>query len=204
MTGLEWQVCTDSQLMIETLHKRGGVRDRQWRLFVAAFWRWKAELLGESREEVLENAAVMEQFAESGKLPRFLRVSQMAGRVFFAADAVESARLTAGYARHEERAQDRKVQSDLLRDLFDNPFRTIAINNRWRTADVIDLTRAVYEDRAFERMPILADALMDAGCEDERLIGHCRSDARHVRGCWALDLLLQPSHVETRPATGER
>ena len=81
-------------------------------------------------------------------------------------------------------------QADLVRDLVGNPFRPIAVDTRWRTADVIGLARAVYEDRAFERMPLLADALMDAGCDDEQVLGHCRGDGPHVRGCWVVDLVL--------------
>jgi hypothetical protein len=61
---------------------------------------------------------------------------------------------------------------------------------RWRTSDTLSLARGIYYDRAFDRMPILADALMDAGCEDERVIGHCRGESNHYRGCWVLDLIL--------------
>lgn len=61
---------------------------------------------------------------------------------------------------------------------------------RWRTADVMALARGIYEDRAFDRLPVLADALMDAGCEDETILEHCRSEGPHVRECWVLDLVL--------------
>jgi hypothetical protein len=54
------------------------------------------------------------------------------------------------------------------------------------------LATGIYEDRAFDRLPLLADALMDAGCADEQVLGHCRSDG-HVRGCWLLDLILGKS-----------
>lgn len=81
-------------------------------------------------------------------------------------------------------------QSRVFRDIFGNPFRPVAFDPRWRTSDVVGLARAIYDDRAFERMPILADALMDAGCENEEIIGHCRGDAPHVRGCWVVDLVL--------------
>jgi len=77
-----------------------------------------------------------------------------------------------------------------LRDVFGNPFRLVTFDPRWRTSDVVGLARAIYDDGAFERMPILADALMDAGCEDEHIIGHCRGDRTHVRGCWVVDLVL--------------
>jgi hypothetical protein len=82
------------------------------------------------------------------------------------------------------------AQAGLLRDIFGNPFRPFAFNPCWRTADVLGLARAIYEDRAFERLPILADALMDAGCADEQILSHCRGDGPHVRGCWVVDLVL--------------
>jgi hypothetical protein len=78
----------------------------------------------------------------------------------------------------------------LLRDIFGNPFRPVSFDPRWRTADTLGLARGIYEDRAFDRLPLLADALMDAGCADEQVIGHCRSEGAHVRGCWVVDLVL--------------
>ena len=81
------------------------------------------------------------------------------------------------------------AQAHLVRDVFGNPFRPVAFDPRWRTADVLGLARASYEDRAFDRMPLLADALLDAGCDDEQLLAHARADG-HVRGCWLVDLVL--------------
>jgi hypothetical protein len=88
---------------------------------------------------------------------------------------------------------ERTHQSRIILDIFANPFRPVAIDPRWLTSDVVGLARAIYEDRAFERMPILADALMDAGCEAQPIINHCRGDGVHVRGCWLLDLVLGKS-----------
>jgi hypothetical protein len=85
--------------------------------------------------------------------------------------------------------EEKVKQSKLVRDIF-NPFRHSNFDNRWRTAYLVGLARAIYEDRAFERLPILADAVMDAGCEDEQIISHCRSEGPHVRGCWVVDLVL--------------
>jgi hypothetical protein len=79
---------------------------------------------------------------------------------------------------------------NLVRDLYGNPFRPNAFDPRWRTSDAVALAQAIYDERAFERLPILADALMDAGCEDEQVIAHCRSEGPHVRGCWVVDLVL--------------
>jgi hypothetical protein len=49
----------------------------------------------------------------------------------------------------------------------------------------------MYESRDFGPMPILADALQDAGCENEDILAHCREPGPHVRGCWAIDLVLE-------------
>jgi hypothetical protein len=87
-------------------------------------------------------------------------------------------------------AVERVIQADFVRDIFGNPFRPVTFDPRWRTSDVVGLARAIYDDKAFERIPILADALMDAGCEEEQIIGHCRGDGPHVRGCWVVDLVL--------------
>ena len=71
-----------------------------------------------------------------------------------------------------------------------NPFRPVAFDPRWRTEDTLGLARGIYHERAFARLPLLADALMDAGCDDDRLVGHCRWAGPHARGCWVVDLVL--------------
>jgi len=81
----------------------------------------------------------------------------------------------------------------LLRCVFGNPFRPTSLDPvwlRWNGRAVVSLAQGVYEDRAFDRLPILADALEEAGCTDPDLLDHLRSPGPHVRGCWALDLIL--------------
>jgi hypothetical protein len=85
------------------------------------------------------------------------------------------------------------AQCRLLRDVFGNPFRPVAVAPAclsWNEGTVPKLAQAIYDERAFERLPVLADALEEAGCTDPDLLGHCRRPAEHVRGCWAVDLLL--------------
>jgi hypothetical protein len=78
----------------------------------------------------------------------------------------------------------------LLRDIFGNPFRSLACDPAWLTSTVVALAEGIYADRAFDRMPILADALQDAGCDNEDVLSHCRNtQLAHVRGCWVIDLL---------------
>jgi hypothetical protein len=86
-----------------------------------------------------------------------------------------------------------RVQEKIFRDIVGNPFVSIEFDPQWRTSDVLGLARAVYEDRAFDRLPILADALMDAGCADESVLSHCRGPGPHARGCWVVDLVLGKS-----------
>ena len=58
---------------------------------------------------------------------------------------------------------------------------------------VVSLAEGIYADRAYDRLPVLADALRDAGCEDPDVVSHCRGPGSHVRGCWVVDLVLGKS-----------
>jgi hypothetical protein len=85
------------------------------------------------------------------------------------------------------------VQITLLRDVFGNPFRPMAVDPSWLTwndGTVVKLAQGIYDDRAFDRLPILADALEEGGCDDADILTHCRQPGEHVRGCWVVDLLL--------------
>jgi hypothetical protein len=84
-------------------------------------------------------------------------------------------------------------QADLLRDIVGNPFRPASVWPAWLTWNdrcVERMACGIYEKRAFDRLPILHDALLDAGCDDEDILAHCRASHEHVRGCWVIDLLL--------------
>jgi hypothetical protein len=114
--------------------------------------------------------------------------------------------------------RERLTQAHLLRDIFGNPFRPVAIERAWLTADVVKLAETIYVERTFDRLPILAEALEQAGCRDQEILSHCReprpsfqptesirsnwwpwrrraqavpaAPVAHVRGCWVLDLIL--------------
>jgi hypothetical protein len=82
----------------------------------------------------------------------------------------------------------------ILRDVMGIPSRPAAIEPRWRTWNggvVVDLAKAVSAEAAWDRMPILADALQEAGCLDQDMLNHCRSRCVHVRGCWVIDAILE-------------
>jgi hypothetical protein len=119
----------------------------------------------------------------------------------------------AGFARAAGAADGRALDAEcagLLRCLFGNPFRPARteLPDEWRTETVVALARGMYASRDFGAMPVLADALQDAGCDDEDVLNHCRDErtrgdtrttgttrAIHDRGCWVVDLVL----TESRP-----
>jgi hypothetical protein len=81
-------------------------------------------------------------------------------------------------------------QTTLLRDIAPNPLRLEPFSLEWRTDTALQLACQMYESRDFSAMPILADALQDAGCDNEDILSHCRGPGPHVRGCWVVDLVL--------------
>jgi hypothetical protein len=78
----------------------------------------------------------------------------------------------------------------VIRDVFGNPFHLVEFDPAWRTDTALALARRMYDSRDCSAMPILADALQDAGCNDEEILNHCRGPGPHVRGCWVVDLVL--------------
>jgi hypothetical protein len=88
-------------------------------------------------------------------------------------------------------AAEGRSQCALLCDIFGPlPFRPVAVAASWTTSAVIALARGSYDDRRFEDLPVLADALEEAGCTAAEILGHLRGPGPHVRGCWVLDLVL--------------
>jgi hypothetical protein len=92
------------------------------------------------------------------------------------------------------RAAEERVQTDLLRCIFGPlPFRPASLAPSWlawNNGTVPKVAQAIYDDRAFDRLPILADALEEAGCANADILAHCRSPGERVLGCWAVDLVL--------------
>jgi hypothetical protein len=140
----------------------------------------KASALREARR-----AAMSAAYHASGR-----SITSQGGR------AAVSTRLAEGRAAEDLRAATAHglFQCELLRDLFGNPFRPVQADPAWlRRNDgaVGRVARALYDEGAFDRLAVLADALEDAGCGEEALLAHLRGPGPHVRGCWALDLLRE-------------
>src|SRR5262249_24463883 len=94
---------------------------------------------------------------------------------------------------------ERRVQCELIREIFGSPFRPIAPDPPWRTSTVETLARRIRDEKDFAALPILADALQDAGSDTAALLPPCRSRGAHVRGCWAVDLLLNQAPQPRTP-----
>jgi hypothetical protein len=77
----------------------------------------------------------------------------------------------------------------LVRDILGYPFAPVKFDKRWRTETVKLLTEGITAEGKFDRLPILADALEEAGCDDADILSHCRGPEPHVRGCWVVDLI---------------
>jgi hypothetical protein len=88
----------------------------------------------------------------------------------------------------------RAAQCRLLRDIFRKPSRRFpsqpSVARALRDSTVPRIAQTIYNDRRFQDLPILADALEEAGCTDSEILGHCRGPGEHARGCWVLDLIL--------------
>lgn len=83
--------------------------------------------------------------------------------------------------------------TDALRDIIGNPFLPTALTSTWLTWHdglIVSMARRMYASRNFSDLPILADALEEAGCTNADILNHCRQPGDHVRGCWVVDLLL--------------
>ncbi|WP_238602807.1 hypothetical protein [Fimbriiglobus ruber] len=210
MTEEEWLAGTDPMPMLEYFRFRG--RDRQERLLGCAACRKVWNLITDIRcRRAVESS---ERYADgdisysdldkcSGKAQEAFEEaswgdSEMNGVVAYAMSCASSPDLSIDLLSDILQevatvsvigsAAERQAQSSLIRDIF--PFRPITLSPSYLTPTVLSLAKGIYEDRAFDRMPILADALQDSGCDSEDILNHCRGTGPHVRGCFVVDLIL--------------
>jgi hypothetical protein len=100
--------------------------------------------------------------------------------------ALKAVQRDSGQPMFKERIQ----QAHLVREVFESPFRGSGSEHGWRSNTAVALARRAYAERDWSVLPVLADALEDAGCVDADLLQHCRQGGSHYRGCWAVDLAL--------------
>jgi hypothetical protein len=212
-----WLTSTDPQAMLAFLRDRGPVSERKVRLFAVACCHRLRDLL---REDVLHFAVgVLEEgrvhsLGDSeyevlrDQLERAVYAIPPAGDPMATARSVAALAVSSAFhsfgqyqpvahfvvqaqvAAGRNQVAEVALQAALLRDIVGNPFRPVPFSPGWRTEAAVALARGIYEERAFERMPVLADALEDAGCDSAEVLEHCRGDEPHVRGCWGVDAVL--------------
>jgi hypothetical protein len=93
-------------------------------------------------------------------------------------------------AGNKAKETERLAQCDLLRCLFGNPFSPITLEASPLTTTIVQIAEDIYTERAFERMPVLADALEEGGVTNTEVLAHLRGPGPHARGCHVLDLIL--------------
>ena len=209
MNDVEWRTRTDPEPMLN--YPRGRASERKLRLYAVARCRSVGHMLRADASWAAVAAA--ERYADGALAEEELRRAYFAaspdaipGLEWAAHTAAVVAQYTAwtgdgaawyaaertGFLCHrylDDPATDRRVFAAAARCVFGDPFRPAVVDRAWLTADVVALATGVYEDRAFDRLPILADALQDAGCEDADILEHCRQPGPHARGCWVADAL---------------
>jgi hypothetical protein len=218
MTEEEWQKCDDPAVMLSFLKKASARKLRLFAVGCCRqIWRLirrpecqRAVETGELYADRRVNARRLREAEGAARLRATelefeAQVTMLMGK-YAARDAAYAAADAAGmplmplraayFARQAVTAtSDRpKSQTSLLRDLFGNPFRPKLSAAPhvlgWGEGVVPKLARAVYDDRRFADLPILADALEEAGCTAADVLAHCRAGGEHARGCWVVDLLL--------------
>ncbi len=209
MTEAEWLTC-GSRNQMRSVIKSLPFAPKRWGLFNrACIERVRellqhpgfARLLRELDEHLGRSHAAIREAVDQLRLLRgdtLYRAKDAAVRAILAADSPtfatsETVATAIGRWRYVAR-EERRFHCNLLRDIFGNPFRPVAFDPAWRSDTAVSLAKHIYESRDFSAMPILADALQDAGCDNADILKHCRDETQvHVRGCWVVDLVLGKS-----------
>jgi hypothetical protein len=209
----EWLDCSDPQRMLKSAKSK--ISDRKLRLFAVACARRVAHLpyrgvsaaiSDKARIADKQAIAIAEEVAEGkvsvGELKAALKTTQTitAGRACTRASAFAAAKDTADTlywfvhwhpaTTPAQKATELPAQANLLRCIAGNPFCPCAWKPAGASSTVLNISQSIYTDCQFDRLPILADALEDAGCTDADILNHCRQPGEHVRGCWVVDLIL--------------
>lgn len=216
MTEAEWHTCRESSKMVEFIRLK--TSDRKLRLFACACCRRIWDLLVDARSQAavefaelyadggVNRVTLLEARDEARQAKQLRSHSDPVGLATSAAfdatrdtgrSAAENCLAEASRAvsevdtNHCDETELQK-QADLLRDIVGNPFHPVALDPlllAWDSGLIPKLAHGVYDDRAFDRLPIIADALEEAGCTDADILSHLRSGGAHVRGCWVIDPL---------------
>jgi mannitol/fructose-specific phosphotransferase system IIA component (Ntr-type) len=203
MTRREWKTCVDPAVMFRLLQNRGLASERKARLFGVACCRWHWDRLADKARRAVE---VAERYADGLAFGEELNIARRAFTATLGEGSGPS--IVVSYLMGEARpdpvgyaldisgvaaqaGMDQATQTDIIRCLFASPpLRPVEIRPEWLAYGdrvVAKLARGIRGERAFDRMPILADALEEAGCTDAEMLGHLGGPGPHWLGCWALE-----------------
>jgi hypothetical protein len=206
MTETEWLECADPQKMLEFL--QGNVSERKLRLFACACSRREESALCSIGFQAI---AIAEGMADGQSNKALRDQTEKAIQRLIPNDGTWSMYSIVCWALHIPKGRSYPLEDIMpylvgnlvqagcmsaekflsaIHEICGNPFRPLSFNPNWQTSTVQQLAAAIYQEKAFDRLPILADALEDAGCDSTDLLNHLRQPGEHVRGCWALDLVL--------------
>ena len=217
MTEQEWLECTDSSMMYWLLYRRSRSLPNRFVDWLSEYRRrpqaGRQELLAsvafccrywhliacETRQRAVDE---VEQAIETKDISEFRESA------FWTCEAVGTVlgmlregacKMTLYWSEaeakmaHKQAAEADTFLCNVIREIFGNPFHPVSLDPTlltWRNGTIPKLAQVIYDDRAFERLPALADALQEAGCHNAEILNHCRQPGVHTRGCWVLDLLL--------------
>jgi hypothetical protein len=198
MTEAEWLAATDPTSMLQFLLESASARKQ--RLYTCAMSGIYSDRLTDERSRIA--IRVGERFADGHADATELAAAWNNAREVLRSKSTWATEAAASAAcpysdffkwpsrSAQESAANRLYFVKLLQCLFGNPFHPVSFTPAWRTSSVLGIADQVYTARDFSAMPILADALEDAGCDDADILAHCRGPGPHVRGCWVVDLVL--------------
>lgn len=217
MTEAEWRNCTDPRSLLNFL--QGKATDRKLRLFALACCRRLSHLYLFPDKRTRKALKIIERYADNFATQAELNAAEKAaymaacksppkhrakdqnrwGWPVLSFAMHESARLhsclcgTVSAVMEAGGPHEPSHLSDLVRDLFGNPFHHVHPDRAWLTPAAVEIAMLMYDAGHFGRMPALADLLDSAGCTNAEVVGHCRGPGPHVRGCWVVDLVLRKS-----------
>jgi hypothetical protein len=215
MTEAEWAISTDPFQMLNALRDR--LSPRKLRLFALACCRHIWHLMDDEDRVVVELAegycdgkdVTKEQLTlayrgleqrpptEAGSPQYFTKLATWKAAWIVqiepntASSLVRPALKVAGHSLSAMRGEWPAAFAALARDICGNSHSPQSVLPSWRTPAVLSLVAMIYSERTFDTMPILGDALEEAGCNNNHFLDHCRSTEPHVRGCWVLDDILE-------------
>ena len=184
-------LCTELENRLRLL--RVQLTDRKWRLFACACLRRFPHVVADERN--LDAVEAEERYADGLTPKRELKKARKAARLSWlpSYEAFDEASAVVRAAAVQVTPERQRSLDSVLDDQAGHLWHPVLLRPSWLRRNggiVAAMARTIYTDHSFADLPILADALEEAGCDNADILDHCRRPGEHARGCWVLDLLL--------------